>query len=734
MATTYSLLGATCLCLLGWTGEGRTDHLLLSFPNDQEYGTVETSGPPTRLLGVLSRSETTSVHSAKGDVQLSQPEFITVKLNSAGSKDLACLQNLPAESIQGLSLSGSVLLKEDFRQIGRLVSLQWLSLSNCRLGDDCHIPDLAVPESLEALYFRCADDDQIPDVVAWSARCPHLRFLYCRNRHLKANEIARFVNHASAAFLPVNVAADAGQLFASLARVPGLRALNVRVDDTAADEYWLSLSKLRNVEHMNWSGGNIDAELLSSMGRMQNLRSLLFQGSSVLAEDFPQGLPKVEMLDRLTLRARRELCRPEEIHAALRTLKHLKQWPNLERPSKATLRALASVEGRTNVNISGLGADADAGDLAAALATNTLTHLELSEIRLTQDIADAIQGNRDIEFLSLEVDEFDGFMFPGLRRFTNLQQVNLSVRSSIHELGILASLPALRSLSLFADPLMPKDLAFLPNCKSLQSLDVMAGYSDDSTARWIGESETLRRVGLGQDCFMTDAAADHLIKNTRLESLYIGGMISSDAVLKIAQLPRLSSLSVWSDLLSDKDKALLKDELGRLTRTDFREFYPSHGKHIIGEDGIWRLKVRANREQLDELEGKTARDLLGEELYSQLSGEIQNRVVLVDFWGTWCGPCLSLKPRLATLASKYENQGFKLISIHSARGIEQMDQFLKKKPMRWTNLRDEAGQLAQSFLVTTYPALYLIDRSGKLRVAQPHNLRLENAIKWLLAE
>jgi len=115
--------------------------------------------------------------------------------------------------------------------------------------------------------------------------------------------------------------------------------------------------------------------------------------------------------------------------------------------------------------------------------------------------------------------------------------------------------------------------------------------------------------------------------------------------------------------------------------------------------------------------------------------EMKGKVVIVDFYATWCGPCMAAIPHNNELLKKYKEQGLLIIGVctHS-RGQEKMEQTVKDRGIEYPTARDPQLKSQQAWAVHYYPTYAIVDRKGIVRIIglQPRNV--EKVVKKLLGE
>ena len=112
----------------------------------------------------------------------------------------------------------------------------------------------------------------------------------------------------------------------------------------------------------------------------------------------------------------------------------------------------------------------------------------------------------------------------------------------------------------------------------------------------------------------------------------------------------------------------------------------------------------------------------------------RGRVVLVDFWATWCGPCLHELPNIRKMHDAYGEKGFEVVGISMDEDRERLELFLEKNPMPWPTLHEESGMnpTAVHYGISTLPATLLIDKEGNVITLDARGDQLEAQLAKLL--
>lgn len=126
-------------------------------------------------------------------------------------------------------------------------------------------------------------------------------------------------------------------------------------------------------------------------------------------------------------------------------------------------------------------------------------------------------------------------------------------------------------------------------------------------------------------------------------------------------------------------------------------------------------------------------DLTGRKIKT---AEMRGKVILLDFWATWCGPCVTEIPKLKGLYAKYHEEGLEIIGINADVDKRSLEAMIEYKKIPWPQFFDEENprnRIKESLGVNDLPTQWLIDRRGRLRTTNARANR-EELVKKLLAE
>jgi cytochrome c biogenesis protein CcmG, thiol:disulfide interchange protein DsbE len=92
----------------------------------------------------------------------------------------------------------------------------------------------------------------------------------------------------------------------------------------------------------------------------------------------------------------------------------------------------------------------------------------------------------------------------------------------------------------------------------------------------------------------------------------------------------------------------------------------------------------------------------------------KGKVVYVDFWASWCPPCLKSFPQLNKLRNKLNDQGFEVIGINVDQETKDATNFIKDHPVDFVLAKDPEGETPEKFGLQAMPTSYLVDAQGKV--------------------
>jgi len=187
--------------------------------------------------------------------------------------------------------------------------------------------------------------------------------------------------------------------------------------------------------------------------------------------------------------------------------------------------------------------------------------------------------------------------------------------------------------------------------------------------------------------------------------------------------------SLYLELFDNDEKAT---ELFKEVQAKFPESGP--GKRVDGvlasiEKGKEAKKIQRSLTagvQFPEFGPKT--DLEGKPLSVS---NYKGKIVMIDFWATWCGPCRGEIPNVVKAYQKYHDKGFEVIGVSLDQDKEALTKFIKENQMTWPQYFDGKGwqnEVSTKYGVNSIPASYLLDKEGKIIASELRGEELEAAV------
>ncbi|MHC4085379.1 MAG: redoxin domain-containing protein [Planctomycetota bacterium] len=352
---------------------------------------------------------------------------------------------------------------------------------------------------------------------------------------------------------------------------------------------------------------------------------------------------------------------------------------------------------------------------------------------------------------------------------SDLQELILSeTKVSDAELVHLKGLTSLEQLHLNKTLITDEGLVYFKKLGQLKLLHVQDTKVTDAGLVHLEELRSLQRLDIGQTQ-VTDAGLAHLKSLTNLEGLNLNWTkVTDDGLVHLKGLNNLKWLNLYGTKVTGAGLVHLegmgKLETLHLSKTPVTDEGLANIKGLtwleelflkeaqVGDAGLAHLKDLTSLKLLN-LTGKPVRitakshPLLGKPLgelkFTSTKGEeidifqYKGKVVLVDFWATWCSPCINELPNVLDTYSKYHDDGFEIIGISLDSSRERLEKFIEENDMPWPQYFDGKGwdnEISTGFGIRSIPSTFLLDGQGIVRHVNLRGSALEQAVADILGD
>lgn len=751
---TVSLLVAACVfdAVEGADPPGQSEAAVptmrvLRFRTDLAVGIVETRARRAESYVHAAADDFRRTGEARGDVSVPVDADVRLVLNKVAAKDLSALDSLQPDDVQVLVCNDTELNDEGMQHIGRLTGLRILGLNNVRITADGvrHVRALKQLQEIDLDAFGISEEgfgvgDEALRVLALG-RLTELKAIRLRLTKVTDEGMAALslLKSLESIEIPGTAVTDAG--VAHLTSLPRLQSLGLGVYNEGAritDAALAHVGEMKQLRVLDLSGTPITDTGLLSLRGLTRLENLTLDNTKVTNAGLAHLAPLVSL---------RELRCHIEGHITDEGAKQLSKLRSLRRiiadlsVGEEGVKALAELPELEDLSL-------DGQNITDAVARHVAKMKSLNGIRLQNcPITDAtvalLGGLPKLEVICLLRTRLTGEGLKSLAELPRLDRLYLDFgehnRGFAGALRHVGELSRLKLLSVRGGGLANEELKSLAELTALETLYVDEMAIDDSGATCLGGLTSLK-VLWARGGTLTDAGLEHLSNLRHLEDLRLAGHFTPRGLERLKGAKFLTHVELASPNITQGDVAAFAAAVPSIRSASWYEDRRKGMLHVtvVDKDRIRREGRRENRVELDRLEDRVPPELrVAGWLNAPAEGfsldRLRGKVVLVEFWDSPRVADAALDP-LRRLYEKHHAQGLEIVGIRTFGGIGLLKDVVLADKIPWPVADDVDDATVTAWHANALASRYLIDRTGKLRIARVYRGDLERAIRELLAE
>jgi thiol-disulfide isomerase/thioredoxin len=195
-------------------------------------------------------------------------------------------------------------------------------------------------------------------------------------------------------------------------------------------------------------------------------------------------------------------------------------------------------------------------------------------------------------------------------------------------------------------------------------------------------------------------------------------------------IDRTEKLTKNKEMIKKFEEQLGKEKIAQMvTQTErFKKELPAIKKEAEEKCGDLLIDLSVGRTAPEvvtrDVDGKTVR-----------LSETKGKVVVLDIWATWCGPCRAMIPHEREMVERLKGKPFELVSISVDENLDTLKKFLAKEKMPWTHWWVGVNsKFGDDWNIQHFPTIYVLDTKGVIRYKEIRGEKLERAVNALLVE